>query len=169
VANENTNYIVYLLNLAKEGRYSSFLELCEIYLKNVFTLIYRLIGDVDLAKKLTIDTFITVWGELKELNPNTLFPDYIKNIAVDITIIELIKHPYSSEDQSEKTQPKTKLELVERLIKLLPAEEKAIFVLHDLERYSYQKIQKFFPDMILDELKTKLIETRQKIMSKLDL
>lgn len=169
MANENTTYIIYLINLAKSGRHSGFLELCELHLKTVFTVIYRLISNVDLAKKLSVDTFVTVWDDIKDFNPDRSFIDYIKNIAIEHAIMELTKYAHSPAPEKKIELPVSNMDRIEILIKHLPPEQKVIFILHDLEGFSYEKLQKFFPDMIYDELKTILIEARQSIISKLTL
>jgi DNA-directed RNA polymerase specialized sigma24 family protein len=49
----------------------------------------------------------------------------------------------------------------------LQIDERIIFVLHDLEGYSYKEIRNFFEELEIDEVKTKLINTREYLMSKI--
>jgi DNA-directed RNA polymerase specialized sigma24 family protein len=58
---------------------------------------------------------------------------------------------------------------LENLILKLPVEDRIIFILHDLEGFSYSEINPYFRDMIIDELKTIVIRTRNYLMENLGL
>lgn len=169
MANENTTYINYLIDMSQSGRQRGFLELCEINMRNVFTVVYRLLGDIKAAKKITVKTFLTAWGEIKEFPRHKPFLQWIKGMAINFAMDELEE---ADKNRNTKLSAPTDADEVEFLgyqIKQLPLLEKTVFILHDLEGYSYSEIQTFFPNLIEDELKTILIQTRQQLISKLNL
>jgi DNA-directed RNA polymerase specialized sigma24 family protein len=169
MADENTTYINYLIDISKAGRQRGFLELCEINLRNVFTVVYRLLDNLDAAKRITAKAFLKSWSEIKEIPKNKPFQLWIKGIAIILAMEELENAKLTSNQKSEAPSNINSTEYLEFLIKQLPVIERTIFVLHDLEGYSYREIQYFFPNLIEDELKTILIQTRQLLIMKLGL
>lgn len=161
MSSENTTYINYLIEISKTGRQRGFLDLCEIMLPNVFTVVFRLVNDAELAKKITTGTFVKIWGEMKEFDIRQSFLDWIKNEAVLHSIDELAKNTALFQISIEKSSKDPEVKDLENLIRSLPPLNRVIFVLHDLEGYSYTEIVRFFPEFIEDELKTNLIQTRQ--------
>jgi DNA-directed RNA polymerase specialized sigma24 family protein len=169
MAEENTTYINYLIDISKSGRQRGFLELCEINLRNVFTVVYRLLNDMDAAKMITAKTFLKAWHEIKECPKHKSFQMWIKGIAIILAMEELENANFADQQKSETPTSNSEIEHLELSIKQLPLQERTIFVLHDLEGYSYKEIQYFFPNLIEDELKTVLIQTRQLLITKLGL
>jgi RNA polymerase sigma-70 factor, ECF subfamily len=166
---ENTNFIDYLVSLSKEGRKRSFIDLCEISLQNIYTIVYRLLLDAKLARKITIQTFLKAWDRIKEYDTQESFVEWLKNFAIKLALDELKQSNLSKIRVEKKISVQNDLELLDNLIISLPSEERVIFVLHDLEGYSYEEINLFFGEMILDEIRTKVINTREYLMSKLSL
>lgn len=166
---ENTTYINYLIDMSKSGRQRGFLELCEINLRNVFTVVFRLLNNFEVSKKITAKTFLIAWNEIKECPKHKPFILWLKDIAIRLSMEELDNDSFIKQQQAEKPQSNSEIEYLEFFIKQLPVQERTIFVLHDLEGYSYWEIQKFFPNLIQDEIKTILIQTRQLLIMKLGL
>lgn len=158
---ENTTYINYLIEISKTGRQRGFLDLCDIILPNVYTVVFRLVNDTDSAKRITSKTLVDAWGEMKDFDIRQPFVDWIKNAAVLHSIDELAKNTALFQISIEKSSKDPEAKGLENLIRSLPPLSRVIFVLHDLEGYSYTEIVKFFPEFIEDELKTNLIQTRQ--------
>lgn len=161
---ENTNYVNYLIELSQSGRKNAFFDLCEINLISVFTIIYRLTADYDLSRKLTINTFLEAWDKIKNYDYKISFVLWIKNIAIRHALENLNRLSTSSID-IEMTEDR--LKNLENLIMNLDYERRIIFVLHDLEGYSYEEITELVGYDFLDEVKTKLIETRNYLINKL--
>jgi len=164
----NTNYVEYLIELSKNGRVRSFIDLCEINLGNVFTVAFRLLSNIDEAKRVTIHTFVKSWGKIEEYNGQIPFTAWIKNIAVSYAITIL----NNDTEYAEKKKPIKSLsekELLESHILSLPQDERIIIILHDIEGYSYEEIGKFFDEFSADEIKSKLINTREYLINKISL
>src|ERR1035437_4170819 len=142
--NENTNYVSYLVNLAKSGRKRAYLELVEINVRNVYTISYRLYSDIEFAKKNSIRTLLKGWEKLNELNAEESFAIWIKKLAVRYAIDELLRSNLSIANANKQINIDSSNEYLEKLINGLPLEERIIFILHDLEGFSYKEVNSFF-------------------------
>jgi RNA polymerase sigma-70 factor (ECF subfamily) len=168
VKNENTNYVSYLVDLAKTGRKRAYVELAEINLRNVFTISYRLYSDIDFAKKNSIRTLLKGWEKLSEFEAEESFVVWIKKLAVRYAIDELLRSNLSNVAEKNQIKSNTRNEYLESLLNKLPLEERVIFVLHDLEGFSYNEVNSFFSILVKDEIKSKLINTREYLMEQLE-
>ena len=168
--NENTNYVSYLVNLAKSGRKRAYVELVEINVKNVFTISYRLYSDIEFAKKNSIRTLLKGWDKLNELGAEESFAVWLKKLAVRYAIDEMLRSNLTNADEykMKNNNINSNIEYLEMLINNLPLEERIIFVLHDLEGFSYEEVNIFFSNLIKDEIKSKLIRTREYLMEQLE-
>lgn len=160
---ENTNYVNYLIELSQSGRKSAFFDLCEINLKNVFTMVYRLTADYETSKKVVIKTFLKAWEELKSYDYKISFVLWLKNIAIKISLLDMGKLPRQKTDDFKYAESRTKK--LEALIMNLDYERRVIFVLHDIEGYTYEEIAQYLGNDFIDEIKTKLIETREYLIN----
>lgn len=163
---ENTQYVSYMVELAQQGRKNAFFDLCGINLRNIFTIVNRLLIDFELSKKVTIAIFLTAWDNIKLYNPKLSFALWMKDLAVKYSIRELEKR--GELGISNKNIAASVLN-IEHLITALPNEERLIFVLHDLEGYNYYEITSFLTHLSVDEVKTKLITTRENLMKQIEL
>jgi len=168
VKNENTNYVSYLVNLAKSGRKRAYVELVEINVRNVYTISYRLYSNIEFAKKNSIRTLLKGWEKLNELNTEESFAIWIKKLAVRYAIDELLRSNLSIANENKQINIDSSNEYLEKLINGLPLEERIIFILHDLEGFSYKEVNSFFSTLVNDEIKSKLIKTREYLMEQLE-
>jgi RNA polymerase sigma-70 factor (ECF subfamily) len=164
---ENTNYVEYLIGLAKSGRARAYFDLCEINLKNVYNVIYRLLTDKEQTEKITLHTFTRAWEKIKNYNSEVIFSAWIKNLAIGYAIELLHRGEKKSHNKINKDTKITENELIENLILELPLDDRIIFILHDLEGFKYQDIQNFFKEKAEDEIKSILVKSRENIMRKL--
>lgn len=167
--NENTNYVIYLIELSQSGRKNAFFDLCGINLRTVFTTAYRLIPDIDRAQKITLKTFLTAWENIKSVDTSKSFALWLKGIAVKFSLRDISKYGDISGSPNDKTFFAHDQERIENLIITLSGEERVIFVLHDLEGYSYEEIKEFLEDQSADEIKSKLLAIREQLMNKMRL
>jgi RNA polymerase sigma-70 factor (ECF subfamily) len=166
---ENTNYVRYLIERAKEGRKRAFLDLCEINMTNIFTIAYRLLADPEATKKITLKTFFTSWDGLNDYDPKIPYALWVKNLTIAAAINELNLSEIASARIRKREEFGSDPEFLENLIISLPVDERIVFVLHDLEGYSYEEIKAFLKSYGLDEIKTILLNTRNLLMSKISL
>lgn len=166
---ENTNYVNYLIGLSKDGRKRAFLDLCELNLRSIFTVAYRLVADFEITKKIVLKIFFYGWDNIKDYSPDLPYSIWIKNLTIRYSINELRQVAVKKSTPKDKSKCSSEEEYLESLIMSLPVEERIIFVLHDLEGYSYNEIKNFMNELELDEIKTKLLDTRDFLMSEINL
>ena len=167
--NENTNYVIYLIELSQSGRKNAYFDLCGINLRNVFTTAYRLIPDIERAQKITLQTFLVAWENIASFDTKKSFAIWLKGITVKFAIRDLSKYGHISNKITDKTFFAYDHEKIENLIVTLPNEDRIIFVLHDLEGYTYEEIKSFLEDQSPDEIKSKLLAIREQLMTKMKL
>jgi DNA-directed RNA polymerase specialized sigma24 family protein len=88
---------------------------------------------------------------------------------VKFAIRDLSKYGDISNKITDKTFFAYDHEKIEILIVTLPNEDRIIFVLHDLEGYTYEEIKNFLEDQSPDEIKSKLLAIREQLMTKMKL
>ena len=74
---------------AREGHEMAYRELLRRYERPVFSLVFRMVRDRELAEDLTQDTFIKVLNALDRYNPDYKFSSWIFKIANNATIDHL--------------------------------------------------------------------------------
>ncbi len=166
---ENTTYLNYLIEISKNGRQRGFLDLCQITLPNVYTTVFRLMNNIESAKRVTIKTYLTAWKEIKSFDEKQPLIIWLKNIAINLAMEELSVRHFVTQKIVEDEDKLSDVEKLEIAIQNLLFEERIIFVLHDLEGYNFQEIKNLFSEYLIDEIKTILASARRSLIEKLDL
>ncbi|HEY9449264.1 MAG TPA: sigma-70 family RNA polymerase sigma factor [Gemmatimonadaceae bacterium] len=77
--------------LARVGREAAFRELVKRYERPVFSLIYRMVRDRELAEDLAQETFVKVLNHIDRYRPEFKFSSWLFKIANNLTIDHLRK------------------------------------------------------------------------------
>jgi RNA polymerase sigma-70 factor (ECF subfamily) len=85
-----------LVTFARTGSEKAYRELLDRYQRPVFSLIYRMVRDRELAEDLAQETFVKVFNNLEKYNPKYKFSSWIFKIASNLAI-----------DTLRKKEPKT--------------------------------------------------------------
>lgn len=95
-----------LIALAASGSEKAYRELLDRYQRPVFSLIYRMVRDRELAEDLAQETFVKVFNHIDSFNPKYKFSSWIFKIASNLTIDSLRKKalPTVSLDGSRNAQ-----------------------------------------------------------------
>jgi RNA polymerase sigma-70 factor, ECF subfamily len=155
-----------LAAMAAEGRESAFNELLVRYERPVFSLVYRMVRDRNLAEDLAQEAFIKAFNGIGSYNPSYKFSSWIFKIANNLTIDHLRKrkldtvsihgspHASSSEEEDRtrltlEAQGETPEEFVENrelgsridaaMGHLRPEYRTAILLRH-VEGHSYEEV-----------------------------
>jgi RNA polymerase sigma-70 factor, ECF subfamily len=80
-----------VISHAREGRESAFRELIRRYERPVFSVIYRMVRDRELAEDLAQDTFIKVLNALDRYDPSYKLSSWIFKIAHNTTVDHIRK------------------------------------------------------------------------------
>ena len=82
--------------LAQQGREPAFRELVRRYERPVFSLIYRMVRDRELAEDLAQDTFIKVLNHIERYRPEFKFSSWLFKIANNVAIDQMRRRTVST-------------------------------------------------------------------------
>lgn len=138
---------------AQNGDRNAFSELVCIHAQGVRNVIYRMCGDAQLAEDAAQETFIRAWQNLSSYRPQTSLRNWLYRIAVNAGTDMLRKEKRILPDDIEdlhltdgRPSPETLVSqreravLVQKAILSLPDSSRAVLVLREYERLSYQEI-----------------------------
>jgi RNA polymerase sigma-70 factor (ECF subfamily) len=174
--------------LANEGREAAFRELVRRYERPVFSLIYRMVRDREVAEDLAQDTFVKVLNHIDRYRPEFKFSSWLFKIANNVTIDHLRKrqldtvsidgspHAASAAEaeatsldvQSRGESPLDEIEsreigtAIERAIAKLRPEYRACILLRHVEGRSYEEIAATL-DLPLGTVKTYIHRARHEL------
>jgi RNA polymerase sigma-70 factor, ECF subfamily len=155
-----------LIALARTGSEKAYRELLDRYQRPVFSLVYRMVRDRELAEDLAQETFVKVFNHLDRFNPKYKFSSWIFKIASNLAIDTLRKREpvtvsldgsrnAQTADEVEATRitveakdenPEEFLEAkelgqeIERAIGLLRPDYRTAILLRHVEGRSYEEI-----------------------------
>jgi RNA polymerase sigma-70 factor (ECF subfamily) len=179
--------------LAKEGREPAFRELVRRYERPVFSLIFRMVRDREMAEDLAQDTFIKVLNNIDRYRPEFKLSSWLFKIANNVTIDHLRKRQLAtvSLDGSQHAQTAaeaqaTSLDVesrgesaleaiesrelgsaIERAIGKLRPEYRSCILLRHVEGRSYEEIAATL-DLPLGTVKTYIHRARHELREALE-
>jgi RNA polymerase sigma-70 factor, ECF subfamily len=173
---------------AREGHERAYRELVRRYERPVFSIVYRMVRDRELAEDLTQDTFIKVLNALDRYNPNYKFSSWIFKIANNATIDHLRKKELNTlslegspqattqnqidatviQIQSSAESPLEELQArelgteIEQAISALRPEYQSCIILRHIEGRPYEEIAQIL-DLPLGTVKTYIHRARHEL------
>ena len=179
--------------LAQQGRDAAFRELVRRYERPVFSLIYRMVRDRELAEDLAQDTFVKVLNHIDRYRPEFKLSSWLfkiaNNVAIDhlrrrqIPTISMDGSPHASSaeavestrfdvaDQSESALSEMESRelggAIERAIASLRPEYRACIMLRHVEDRSYEEIAATL-DLPLGTVKTYIHRARHELREALE-
>ena len=182
-----------LVRRFQAGDQRAFDVLVQKHKDRVFRLCYRLLGDYTEADDAAQETFIKVYHSLRGFRFESGFWTWVYRIAVNTcknTLMSLrfrlkkktlrLESPTGSEEDApvldvadsrpsarQASMKREEIEEVRRAIDALPAEDKTVVVLRDIEGMSYEEIAEV-TGLRLGTLKSRLFWARQALRKKLE-
>lgn len=179
--------------LAQQGRDSAFRELIRRYERPVFSLIFRMVRDRELAEDLAQDTFIKVLNHIDRYRPefklsswlfkiaNNVAIDHLRRRQLDTVSIDGSPHAQSAEaieatsfdvaDQQETALDELEARelgtAIERAITKLRPEYRSCIMLRHVEDRSYEEIAATL-DLPLGTVKTYIHRARHELRKELE-
>jgi RNA polymerase sigma-70 factor (ECF subfamily) len=179
--------------LAQQGRDSAFRELIRRYERPVFSLIYRMVRDRELAEDLAQDTFIKVLNHIDRYRPEFKLSSWLFKIANNVAIDHLRRRQLDtiSIDGSPHAQTQDAIEAtsfdvvgqqesaldemearelggaIERAIATLRPEYRSCIMLRHVEGRSYEEIAATL-DLPLGTVKTYIHRARHELRKELE-
>jgi RNA polymerase sigma-70 factor (ECF subfamily) len=182
-----------IVALARDGREAAYRELIHRYERPVFSLIYRMVRDRELAEDLAQDTFVKVLNALESYRAEYKFSSWIFKIANNVAIDQLRRRELDTlsldgapdartADEVEATAlqavhrgetPLAELEsrelgsIIEQAIGRLRPEYRACILLRHVEGRSYEEIAEAL-DLPLGTVKTYIHRARHELREYLE-
>ena len=179
--------------LAQEGREAAYRELIRRYERPVFSLVFRMVRDRELAEDLTQDTFIKVLNHIDRYRSEFKFSSWLFKIANNVAIDHLRRRqldtvsmdgsphattadaveatpfdsPTSSESALEEMEAKELGSAIERAIARLRPEYRSCIMLRHVEGRSYEEIATTL-DLPLGTVKTYIHRARHELRRALE-
>jgi RNA polymerase sigma-70 factor (ECF subfamily) len=179
--------------LAQQGRDSAFRELIRRYERPVFSLIYRMVRDRELAEDLAQDTFIKVLNHIDRYRPefklsswlfkiaNNVAIDHLRRRQLDTVSIDGSPHAMTADaveatrfdvaDQQESALDEMEARelgtAIERAIAGLRPEYRSCIMLRHVEGRSYEEIAATL-DLPLGTVKTYIHRARHELREALE-
>lgn len=142
---------------ARAGDRQAFTGLVHRHQDRVFRFLLRMLGNRDEAMDLTQDAFLKAWNALPDWRPEARFTTWLLQIARN-TALDLLRRrqriefaPLDSETASDEVgdpapspekqfADRQRLSLLQRALDALPADQREILLLRELEDMSYAEL-----------------------------
>jgi RNA polymerase sigma-70 factor, ECF subfamily len=138
---------------ARAGDPDAFAALYDAHAPRVFALCLRMVGDRSAATDLLQDVFVRVWEQLGSFRGESSFSTWLHRLAVNVVLVDARGAARRRQRVAVEGDlrdalpdhggraPDVALQLdLERAIASLPAQARAVFVLHDVEGIPHEEI-----------------------------
>lgn len=140
-----------LVALSLQGDRQAFGELVCRHRESVVAVVYRMIGDVQMAEEAAQEAFLRAWQRLQQYKPQYSFRNWIITIAVHQCLDQLRREPIQVDVDSlsleasagrpeAELDDREQIEQVRRAVLALPPASRAVLVLREYEGQTYQEI-----------------------------
>lgn len=177
-----------LVRLALRGDQGAYRDLLARHRSRVYSLLRRMVGDVEEAHDLAQETFIRAFSALDSYDPARRFLNWILKIATNLAIDHLRRRhpemisldqplelpggdatpqiPSSGADPLDHLEAREVRQAVERAIAALPAAYRMVVHLRHVEERSYEEIAEIL-GLPLGTIKTHLFRARRLLQERL--
>lgn len=168
----------YYIQQTLEGKIESFAPLINKYGPQIHSLILRIVGNREDAEELAQDTFMKTFRHLSSFKGDCSFSTWIYRIAYNtaishtrkrkqelLAIEETLLSNLSEEEVSEAmghTDSSQQVQRLERAIRLLPPDERAIILLFYQKEKTIDEVT-HITGLTVSNIKTKLHRIRKKL------
>ncbi len=110
--NHTDSYYNYLLEGAKTGSNSSFIELCELMYRDVFCTAFQLVNDYDLAFDITKNTFTSVWKNMNRYEGKKDCSYWIREITIILSFFHVREKEGRKDNRAITYEHMAKLKII---------------------------------------------------------
>lgn len=141
----------------KERDEAAFKTLVEMYIQPAYRLAFRILGSEEEAEETVQDTFVRIWQKIGSYDPSREFSAWMNRILVNLSLDRLRKirrNPLVPIDQAtnaladlrspnpgKQTEDRDVALLIRYLAEGLPATQKLVFILRDIEGLSSGEVE----------------------------
>ncbi len=166
------------LDQARDGDKAAFGYLVEAYLRPVYNLTYRMLGDPSEAEDAAQETFLRAYSRLEQYNPNHKFSTWVFSIAnhhcIDrlrkrrATFVSIDDNPVLQNLEGDMPLPESSaLSMehsaeVQQLLNRMDPDYRTPLILRYWEEYSYDEIAETM-DLSVSAVKSRLFRARKQM------
>lgn len=139
-----------LVARALRGEEKAYEALVCRHWEGVVRVVYRICGDLQMAEDAAQEAFLRGWQKLDTYRPEHAFRNWVYAIAVNLTLDALRKEsrmtemealpPAMASEVEMAVERKDQVERVRKAVMDLPPASRAVLILREYERLSYQEI-----------------------------
>jgi RNA polymerase sigma-70 factor (ECF subfamily) len=169
VKDTDNKYVQGLIEDSRNGNKHSFKQLIDLYIGPIYLFCYRMVVNEKLSEAITKQVFIMAWKNLKQIRDDSSFANWLTGFTVYQIIQYIRKNNSSFKDlKTKKVSNAAKisdpsLSSFERLIFHLDEDERILFLLHDIKKYSYDEIADLFTFCSAGEVLLIVKQAREKL------
>lgn len=175
-----------ILDRCKNNDTSAFRIVMEEYQSYAFAVAFRVVCDEEDAKDIVQESFIRVWKNLDRYNPTIKFTTWLYTIITNLCLdklrankrrhvvrleginISILSSTAVEDDPEKRYNNKELAAIIGALTEELPAKQKMIFVLRDLQGLSIQEVCEIL-HLSESSVKTNLVYARKYLRKNLEL
>jgi DNA-directed RNA polymerase specialized sigma24 family protein len=146
---------------AQLGNNSAFEQLYQITIEPIYVLILRLTGDTSSAEILTKKTYVNAGQKISQKDEFISILSWLKKIAIETVLADKSIEKKSAGTLDPKILGDNPLE---RYIQDLEFRNRLIYILHDIENFSFEEISKL-SGISDNEIKSLLVNTRENLIN----
>lgn len=165
---------------AQRGEGKAFSELVRRYQDRVYRFLLRLTRSQDDALDLTQDTFMRAYQSIERWRPDALFRTWLfriaRNVAFDrlrrdkrVEFVELdedVEIPDAAAGPDAVLETAQRYRLLESALERLPAEQREILLLREIEEMSYDEIAQVL-DLNIGTVKSRIARARTALVDRM--
>ncbi len=182
-ATETSSY-EHIIKMAQEGDEKAYKEIYDRYCRVVYTLAFQMVGNHTDADEIVQETFIRVFRNLHRLRNNRSFVSWLYQITINLSIdhrklrmrrrtVPIDDSPEmfaffelatsrSVKDPGQVLENQELLEQINTAIEQLPAQQRAVILLHEVEGLSKKMISEILQCSLVT-VRTNLHHARKKL------
>lgn len=146
---------------AQLGNNSAFEQLYQITIEPIYVLILRLTGNTSSAEILTKKTYVNAWQKISKKDEFSSILSWLKKIAIETVLADKSIENKSAGILDVKIFGDNPFE---KYIQDLEFRNRLIYILHDIENFSFEEISKL-SGISDNEIKSLLVNTRENLIN----
>ncbi len=180
----DTSSYEHIIKMAQEGDEKAYKEIYDRYCRVVYTLAFQMVGNHTDADEIVQETFIRVFRNLHRLRNNRSFVSWLYQITINLSIdhrklrmrrrtVPIDDSPEmfaffelatsrSVKDPGQVLENQELLEQINTAIEELPAQQRAVILLHEVEGLSKKMISEILQCSLVT-VRTNLHHARKKL------
>jgi RNA polymerase sigma-70 factor (ECF subfamily) len=163
-----------IIKLVQAGNIHAFSELVNRHKNMVYSLVLKMIGNIEDAEEVAQDSFVKAFKSIKQFKGQSKFSTWLYRIAYFTAINHLRKNKlltatidmssFSNNDKSaiEKLNQEEQKKYINQALEHLKPIEKTLITLHYLDEFSNKEIEKI-TGLTSSNIKVTLMRTRKKL------